>query len=113
MWSQDAAGFESYYALRYRRFLSCFPEIATVPLVLSEGGFDKGGNPDQDGYLQNGGAGQYFPWLSWFDGELKKDASVVGVTLFAFAPAGQWSSFRLDGDVGMLKSAIGPATCAP
>lgn len=113
MWSEDAAGFQSYYALRYRRYLQCFPEIASVPLVLTEGGFDKGGNPDQDGYLQNGGAAQYFPWLSWFDGELKKDASVVGVTLFAFAPAGQWSSFRLDGDVGMMKAAIGAPTCSP
>ena len=95
-----------------RRYVGCFPELASVPSVLTEGGFDKGGNPDQDGYLQNGGAGQYFPWLTWLSGELANDAYVVGVTLFAFAPVGQWSSFRLDDDVAKLVSTIGAPTCA-
>jgi len=112
-WSQDAAGFESYYALRYRRFLGCYPQLASVPLVLTEGGFDTGGNPDADGYLANGGAAQLFPWLGWLSGELAKDAYVKGITLFAFAPPGQWSSFRLDDQVPSLKGTIGPATCGP
>jgi hypothetical protein len=113
MWSQDAAGFESYYALRYRRLVGCYAQLQSVALLLTEGGFDKGGNPDTDGYLANGGAAQYFPWLTWLSGELAKDAYVKGLALFAFAPAGQWSSFRLDGDVPSLKSTIGPATCMP
>jgi hypothetical protein len=111
-WSQDASGYESYYALRYRRFTGCFP-ITSVPLVLSEGGFDAGGNPDSDGYLANGGAAQLFPWLSWLSGELANDAYVKGITLFAFAPPGQWSSFRLDDNVASLEQTIGPATCSP
>jgi len=115
MWSEDgsAGGYESYYALRYRRLVGCFPQLQSVPLVLTEGGFDSGGNPDASGYLANGGAAQYFPWLSWFSGQLAQDAYVKGVTLFAFAPAGQWTSFRLDGDVPSLESAIGPPTCGP
>ena len=88
---------EQYYSLRYRRYVECFQaQIGKVPLVLTEAGFDKGGNPDKDGYIENGGAAKYLKWLDWFQGELAKDAEVEGATLFTFAPEGQWSSFRLD-----------------
>jgi hypothetical protein len=103
-WSKDTT-YQSYYALRYRRYLACFPALKSVPLVLTEGGFDKGGNPDADGYLANGGIAPYVDWLKWWQGELAKDP-VVGVALFTFSPTGSWSSFRLNGMVTELASLI-------
>lgn len=113
-WETDAgAGMMPYLAFRYRKFVSCFPELSTVPLIMTEAGFDKGGNAQTDGYLVNGGWGAYGPWLSWYQGELAKDSYVLGALLYSFSPPGVWDSFRLDGHVSELAGVIGPATCAP
>ncbi len=103
------AGLMSYLPFRYRRYLNCFPELATVPLILTEAGFDKGGNPDADGWQANGTAQTYLDWLSWYQSEIAKDGPVVGAALFTFAPAGNWSSFRLDPIASELASVV--ASC--
>jgi hypothetical protein len=113
-WSQDAAaGMMPYKPFRYRKLIACHPEVATVPLVLTEAGFDLGGNPDAHGYLVNGGWAAYGPWLAWFQGQLDLDAYLVGAALFAFAPPGSWSSFRLDDHAGELLGLIGAPACVP
>jgi hypothetical protein len=94
-WDQTT-GFQEYYALRYRKFLRCYPAIASVPLILTEAGFDSGGDPSSSGYRRNGTDAQYVSWLSWFQRQLAADSSVVGATLFAYGSGGTWPSFQLD-----------------
>lgn len=89
-------GFQEYYALRYRKLVRCYPAIAGVPLVLTEAGFDSGGDPNASGYRKNGTPEQYIDWLAWFQRQLAADAQVVGATLFAYGSGGTWPSFQLD-----------------
>jgi hypothetical protein len=113
-WSTSATdGMMSYLPFRYRKLIACAPDLALVPLILTEAGWDTGGNPDEDGYLTNGDWAAYGPWLAWYDGELGRDAYVRGATLFAFAPPGSWSSFRLDDHAADLRGLLGAASCTP
>lgn len=113
-WSYDAnSGMMPYLPFRYRKLVACFPELASVPLIFTEAGFDKGGNAQLDGYLANGGWAQYAPWLAWFQSELDKDSYVHGALLYSFAPPGVWDSFRLDDHADDLLGIIGAPTCAP
>lgn len=106
-WNSDgsAGGFQSFYALRYRRYVSCFPALANVPLFLTEAGYDEGGDPDLHGYLGsgNGGWASYQPWLSWFRGQIAADSYVATATLFAFSASTSWPSFRLDPNATALQ----------
>jgi hypothetical protein len=91
---------ESWYSLRYRRlhgFLAeAHPELADLPLILTEGGVDYSGDPKTSGWQARGTAKQYQDWLQWFDRELRKDPYVVGVTLFQMGDPGIWPSFELE-----------------
>ncbi len=103
------------FAFRYRRFLECIPELRSIPLVLSEGGLDEAGDPDKSGWQARTDAATYVDWLKWYDAELQKDASVVGVTLFAIGGDG-WKSFQLGPLVPQLVAimdAAGRGTPAP
>lgn len=91
---------EIWYSLRYRKwydeFKGQYADLAAMPLILTEGGVDRGGNADKDGWQARGTAKQYQDWLRWFDSELRKDKYVIGVTLFqqgAKAAWGGWASF--------------------
>ncbi|WPB82141.1 hypothetical protein KYC5002_23875 [Archangium violaceum] len=95
-WDQDSANYQSFYSLRYRRYISCFAEIEDVPLFLTEAGFDKGGNQETDGWMSNGTPEDYLAWLDWFQNEIANDPQVVGATTFAFSSSDQWSSFKLN-----------------
>jgi hypothetical protein len=113
-WGTDAAaGMAPWLAFRYRKYVRCHPELASIPLIFTEAGFDRGGGPDTDGFRANGGWAAYEPWLRWYQGELARDAYVRGALLFAFAAPGSWSSFRLDDDEAALRAVLGPATCTP
>jgi hypothetical protein len=107
-WNTDASsgGFQSFYALRYRRYVACFPALANVPLFLTEAGYDEGGDPDLHGYLGSGNGGwtSYQPWLTWFRGQIGADAYVASATLFAFSASNNWSSFRLDPNASALQT---------
>lgn len=99
-------GFQEYYALRYRKLLRCYPGLAAVPLVLTEAGFDSGGDPNASGYRKNGTPEQYVDWLAWLQRQLAADAGVVGATLFAYGSGGTWPSFQLDPIEPQLESLI-------
>lgn len=91
---------EYWYSLRYRIFYEFLrdrhPELANLPLILTEGGVDRAGNPNNDGWRARGDAHKYQNWLLWYDSELKQDPYVVGVTLFQIGNPGGWWSFDLE-----------------
>lgn len=91
---------EYWYSLRYRIFYEFLrarhPDLANLPLILTEGGVDRAGNPNNDGWRARGDARKYQQWLLWYDSELKKDPYVVGVTLFQIGDPGGWWSFDLE-----------------
>jgi hypothetical protein len=91
---------ERSYSLRYRRFYELFKgpyaDLADMPMILTEGGVDKGGNKDTDGWQARGTAEQFKNWLKWFDSELKKDKYIIGVTLFENGDPVGWKSFDLE-----------------
>lgn len=87
---------EYWYSLRYRIFYEFlrerYPDLANLPMILTEGGIDSAGNPNTDGWRARGDAAKFQKWLLWYDGELKKDPYIVGVTLFQIGnPSGWWS----------------------
>lgn len=93
------AGVEEELSLRYRKYYSFFresaPDLADMPLILSEGGAAENGDP-HGGYKAAGHAQTYESWLAWFDRELRKDPYVIGVTLFQIGNDSDWDSFNLE-----------------
>lgn len=91
---------ERSYSLRYRRFYELFKgpyaDLADMPMILTEGGVDRGGNKDTDGWQARGTAEKFQNWLKWFDSELKKDKYIIGVTLFENGDPAGWTSFDLE-----------------
>ncbi len=91
---------ESWTSLRYRRILEVVrrqrPDLAKLPLVLSESGVDRAGNSHEDGWVSRGSADDFERWLRWFDSELRKDPTVIGATLFASGGFESWPSFELE-----------------
>jgi hypothetical protein len=94
------AGRESFTSLRYRRAYSylrkAHPDVADLPMILMEGGVDKAGDPNKDGWQARGSQEKFTEWLGWFDSELMKDSQVLGVCLFKIGGADGWKSFDLD-----------------
>jgi hypothetical protein len=93
-------GVERWYSLRYRLFYEFLrnkhPDIADIPLILTEGGIDRTGNPKTDGWRARGDSEKFQRWLQWFDSELRKDEEVIGVTLFQIGDPQGWWSFDLE-----------------
>ncbi len=91
---------EIWYSLRYRlsyNYLSKTDrELARFPLILTEGGIDRAGNPHTDGWRARGDRSRFVTWLQWFDDELHKDEFVKGVTLFQIGDPQGWFSFDLE-----------------
>jgi hypothetical protein len=85
---------EIYYSLRYRQFYSyfasAFPDLAGIPLILTEGGVDQTGTPATSGWQARGTAADYERWLNWFDQQIQQDACVVGCTLFEIGNPESW-----------------------
>jgi hypothetical protein len=92
--------YQLFYSLRYRRFYSHFaekhPDLTDMPLILTEGGFDTGGNPHKSGWQANGKAEQFEEWLTWWDEQLGQDPYVLGSTLFQIGDAGRQAILRPD-----------------
>ncbi|HEX6972524.1 MAG TPA: hypothetical protein VF234_09920 [Limnochordia bacterium] len=90
---------ENWYSVRYRLFYDFLaarhPDLASLPLILTEGGVDHGGDPLADGWQARGTAAAYQRWLRWFDGQLQQDPYVLGVTLFQIGGP-YWPSFDLE-----------------
>lgn len=91
---------ESYYSLRYRRaydyLKKAHPDVADLPMILMEGGVDKAGDKDKDGWRARGPSRKYIEWLKWFDSRLLEDPQVLGVCLFKIGNVDEWKSFDLD-----------------
>ena len=62
---------EIWYSLRYRQFYNYFaqnfPDLVTMPLLLTEGGVDFSGTPNTSGWQARGSSANYERWLNWFD----------------------------------------------
>jgi len=101
---------EIYTTLRYRKYLEFIPELRGIPLLLTEGGFDSGGDPNSDGWRTHLSAGDYLGWLDWFDARLREDDDVVGVTLFSVGAG--WPSFDLAPIAGDLAARQGGCASA-
>lgn len=90
---------ERWTSLRYRIFYDYLrrrhPHLADLPLILTEGGIDRRGDPDKDGWQARGDRAKFERWLTWFDSELRKDTYVVGCTLFQIGCPWGWGSFDL------------------
>lgn len=91
---------EQWTSLRHRRAYNylkqAHPDVADLSMIQMEGGVDKAGNPDQDGYLARGSTEKFIQWLKWFDAELMKDPQVLGVCLFKIGDPGSWKSFDVE-----------------
>jgi hypothetical protein len=102
---------ESYYSLRYRRaydyLKKAHRDVADLPMILMEGGVDKAGNPDKDGWQARGTTEKYGQWLRWFDSQLLKDPHVLGVCLFKIGSVNEWKSFDLDPIAPWLETYLG------
>lgn len=90
---------EIWYSLRYRQYYDYFkanaPEVADMPLIIGEGGVAGDGDP-YAGYQKYGGADKFKVWLQWYDGEIRKDSYVRGVTLFQIGNNSDWGAFNLE-----------------
>lgn len=104
------ASVEYWFSLRYRIFYEFlrerYPELANLPMVLTEGGVDETGNPNTSGWRARGDTSTYQRWLLWYDAELKRDAYILGVTLFQIGNPEGWWSFDLEPIAGWLADHI-------
>jgi hypothetical protein len=109
-------GVEYWYSLRYRQyyeyFATAYPDLMDLPLILTEGGVDTGGNPTGSGWSAHGDAAKYESWLAWYDQQIMQDPYVIGVTLFQVGDT-WWSSFNLEPIAGWMANYLGSATYSP
>ena len=84
----------------------------SVPVILTEAGVDRAGNPAMDGWQARGTAGQYQDWLRWFDAEITHDASVLGACLFQIGDS-LWSSFDIEPIAPWLAAQLQPPAPPP
>ncbi len=91
---------EQWYSLRYRRLIKVMekdrPDLARMPIFLTEGGVDYSGNSAKDGWKARGTQMKFQEWLAWFDSELQRDSQVEGITLFQSGDPDIWPSFELE-----------------
>ncbi len=89
---------EIWYSLRYRQYYSYFrsnyPDLADLPLLLTEGGVDGQSGEGGPGW-KVADAAKYIDWLTWFDARMKEDPYVVGCTLFQSGDM-NWFSFDVE-----------------
>ena len=91
---------ESWTSLRYRMLHDMLaekhPELAEMPLILTEAGIDFRGSPREDGWQARGDDAKFQDWLRWFDARLREDAYVRGATLFQCGDTTGWPSFETE-----------------
>jgi hypothetical protein len=108
---------ESWTSLRYRMLHDAvaqrWPELADMPVILTEAGIDRLGNPEQDGWHARGDAAAFTQWLAWFDARLREDDYVLGATLFQSGDRRGWPSFDTEPINGWLAEHLGAARPGP
>ncbi|MCL4338930.1 hypothetical protein M1271_04535 [Patescibacteria group bacterium] len=102
---------ENWTSLRYRSFYDYFrqnaPDLSDMPMILTEGGVDKSGNGQTDGWNARGDASKFEDWLQWYDGQIKQDPYILGVTLFQIGNNSDWKSFNVDPIASWLSNYLG------
>ncbi len=102
---------ENWTSLRYRSFYDYFrqnaPDLSDMPMILTEGGIDKSGNGQTDGWSARGDASKFEDWLQWYDGQIKQDPYILGVTLFQTGNNSDWKSFNVDPIASWLSNYLG------
>lgn len=89
-------GFSTWNALRYRRYHDLL-NGQHPPIIITECGRDRveGG---KGGWMNDGLSGdQYLAELLAYNGEIEKDAYVIGATPFTSGPTDDWHAFDMDG----------------
>ncbi|HTL17780.1 MAG TPA: CARDB domain-containing protein [Patescibacteria group bacterium] len=108
---------ESFYSLRYRQFYSQFtnqyPDLSSMPMILTEGGVDQSGTPSTSGWQARGTAADYERWLNWFDHQLAQDGNILGCTLFEIGNPTGWPSFDLEPIAGWMRDYLVAPTNVP
>ena len=96
---------EIWYSLRYRQFYiylcQHYPDLADMPMFLTETGVDRDGNPKTSGWKARGTAEKYEEWLSWFDSQIKRDSYITAATIFQIGDW-YWRSFDIEEIAGWL-----------
>jgi hypothetical protein len=114
-------------ALRYRWIYRdiLIPRGTVIPLVISEAGIDgivmsgtRPGPPglgwqDFTGYWESIGLGSspqaYINQLAWYDSEVRRDAYVLGFTVFTAGAIDGWRSYDINGILPELAAYVGNA----
>lgn len=109
-------GAEVWYSLRYRQIYTYlsqnYADLASMPMILTEAGVDQTGDPGTSGWQKRGDAAKYEAWLSWFDGEIKKDSYVIGATIFQSGDT-YWSSFNIEPIASWFANYLNPSLTSP
>lgn len=104
-------GVEYWFSLRYRQFYKIFaqhaPDLADLPMILTEGGVDNDGNHSAAPGWKRESAEKFQDWLRWYDKELALDPYVKGVTLFEIGHPEYWETFDLEPMAGWLAEYLG------
>jgi len=99
---------EIWTSLRYRMLhdfvVEKYPQLADMPLIITEAGIDYRGNPHTDGWQGRGSAEKFKKWLQWFDARLREDDYVIGATLFQCGDTRGWPSFEIEPIANWLAS---------
>ncbi|MFQ3586392.1 MAG: hypothetical protein SNJ74_05265 [Fimbriimonadaceae bacterium] len=97
-YTQDP-GIEYWFALRYRMIrqamINVRPVWGNIKVILTEGGVDDVGDPQNSGWQARGTQEKFKNWLKWFDQEMQLDPYVIGCTLFQIGDP-WWSSFDVE-----------------
>ena len=100
---------EIWYSLRYRQYYEYFrqkyPDLSSLPLLLTEGGVDGQTAPGGPGWKAYDAA-RYQDWLAWYDQQIRQDTYVAGCTLFQIGDVSGWFSFDLEEVSGWLAGHI-------
>ncbi|MBA3945719.1 MAG: hypothetical protein H0X37_14270 [Herpetosiphonaceae bacterium] len=98
---------ERWYSLRYRQMYTYlgqnFPDLADMPMFLTEAGVDECGNPARSGWQDRGTAEDYKKWLVWFDSQITRDPYITAATIFQIGDS-HWSSFNIEPIASWLAS---------
>jgi len=120
-------GFSLHYRTFYEYLAANHPDLANIKMVLTEGGVDCLGRP-QDGWngrdpqpgeefygycggegpLRRGNADNFKTYLPWYDEQLKKDSYILGVTLFQIGDnSNSWKAGNLEPIADWLATYLG------
>ncbi len=98
----DVHAFHEYYSAagqqndwtRYRNFERALPAASRKPVLITEAGYDDGGDPRTSGYRGKLTNDEYLNLLRAYDALIQQDPYVLGATVYQWGD-GAWPSFEL------------------